>query len=180
MSDIDCIRHFRAGILDGIPLYIACEDGDKIFNDVPMLTSQIAIGGGSGEHDALLITDPLVCVAHYLAGDFVDAIAITPEIRKKSEIDPPSVFQYCNEMRSEDWITELSPLYLPIENWLADEVGKFLYHCVRKIYPQSDVWFDRIGRLDDDTAITIPWDVYGGNGTNLFNISQTNIDPTEG
>ena len=180
MSDIDCVRHVRAGLFSGRPIYIALEDGNRTFGDRSMLKYNVAIGGGCGEHPALLISDPLACVAHYLdtnelVGHEIDA----PGLVDLLNVDLENIFHYCDGMTREDWVTSFLADFsesgdVTFEHWVAENLGEFLYNFVRGFYPKSDEWFEINGRLDDDGGciVTIPWGDYGGNGTNLFGLTQ--------
>ena len=189
MSDIDTIRHYRAGLFAGVPIYIAREDGERTFEDLAMLRNNVAIGGGSGEHPAMLITNPVACVAHYLDPEnWLEPVHDILEINDYLKIELPSIFHYCNEMSRDQWIEQLADYHSPLkdgksfEKWVAETLGEFLYNFVRGIYPDSDAWFSEIGRLDDDggDVVSLPWGEYGGSGIDLFLISQKPTPKNDG
>ena len=63
MSHIDSFKHELVGLFGGLPVYHPLEDikGDFTCNE-----EQLLLGGGSGEHPALVIKDPLAAVAWFL------------------------------------------------------------------------------------------------------------------
>lgn len=63
MSHIDSFKHQLVGYFFGLPVYLPLEDID---GDFECTTKQLLIGGGSGEHPALVIKNPLATVAMYL------------------------------------------------------------------------------------------------------------------
>lgn len=63
MSHIDSFRHQLAGSLFGLPVYLPLQD---IQGDFTCTTRQLVIGGGSGEHPALVLKDPPGAVAEFL------------------------------------------------------------------------------------------------------------------
>lgn len=63
MSHIDSFKHALLGSFIGIPVYLPLED---IHGDFECTTRQFLIGGGSGEHPALIVKDPLSAVAQFL------------------------------------------------------------------------------------------------------------------
>ena len=80
MSAIDTSRHLRIGMLLGVPIYQLLEDNRSLGHRNPQDRHQIpkhlilpvvprgaiVIGGGSGEHPAIALYDPVHCVARYL------------------------------------------------------------------------------------------------------------------
>jgi hypothetical protein len=63
MSHIDSFKHEIVGLFGGLPVYHPLENIDGEFS---CTTSQLLLGGGSGEHPALVIRNPLAAVAHFL------------------------------------------------------------------------------------------------------------------
>jgi hypothetical protein len=63
MSHIDSFKHEIVGLIGGLPVYHPLQSIDGDFkSDV----NQLIIGGGSGEHPALIIKSPLSAVACFL------------------------------------------------------------------------------------------------------------------
>jgi hypothetical protein len=63
MSHIDSFQHELVGLLAGIPVYHPLEN---IQGDFSCDKNQLLLGGGSGEHPALVISNPLSAVAWFL------------------------------------------------------------------------------------------------------------------
>ena len=63
MSHIDSFRHAIVGDFIGLPVYLSLEDMD---GDIRCPAHSLMIGGGSGEHPALVISDPCAAVARFL------------------------------------------------------------------------------------------------------------------
>ncbi|CAA7627868.1 conserved hypothetical protein [Candidatus Terasakiella magnetica] len=63
MSHIDSFRHAIVGEFIGLPVYLALEDIDGDFR-CPI--HSLIIGGGSGEHPAIVVSDPCAAVARFL------------------------------------------------------------------------------------------------------------------
>ena len=63
MSHIDSFKHEIVGLFGNIPIYHPME---KIKGDFICDPSQLLLGGGSGEHPALVIKKPLAAVAWFL------------------------------------------------------------------------------------------------------------------
>lgn len=63
MSHIDSFRHEIVGLFAGLPVYHPLEDIDGEFH---CTTAQLLLGGGSGEHPALVIRNPTGAVALFL------------------------------------------------------------------------------------------------------------------
>ncbi len=63
MSHIDSFKHELVGLFGGLPLYHPLE---KIDGDFQADERQLILGGGSGEHPAMVIENPLAAVAWFL------------------------------------------------------------------------------------------------------------------
>lgn len=80
MSHIDSYKHRLVGSFIGLPVYWPLEDvhGHPDFReDFDCTTRQLVIGGGSGEHPGLVITDPQAAVAAFL-DDSLDDLDLPP------------------------------------------------------------------------------------------------------
>jgi hypothetical protein len=75
VSHIDSFKHSLVGSFLGIPVYLPLEDID---GDFRCTTQQLLIGGGSGEHLALVVQKPLAAVAMFLAEE-VPHLPLSPE-----------------------------------------------------------------------------------------------------
>jgi len=98
MSHIDSFKHQLVGYFFGLPVYLPLED---INGDFQCTTRQLLIGGGSGEHPALIVKNPLACVAMYL-----DENKVELKLSNREE-------------------EELEALYKPYLSWETEEVLDF-------------------------------------------------------
>ena len=71
MSFIDCFRHEMVGYFGGVPVYHPLQ---KISGDFSCDETQLVLGGGCGEHPALIIKNPLASVAWFLRSE-IDELA---------------------------------------------------------------------------------------------------------
>src|SRR5688500_12911165 len=108
MSDIDLILHYRVGLFATLPIYMAREDGCWLGRprapdpSSVMRKGDLAIGGGGGEHAALVIHSPVHCVARFLHdGGFEDAAA-----RDFPSVADPKFFTFCEGYSETQWIKE--------------------------------------------------------------------------
>lgn len=69
MSHIDSFRHEFVGLLAGLPVYHPLE---QIDGDFQADAAQLVIGGGSGEHPALVIRSPAGAVAWFLQRELTE------------------------------------------------------------------------------------------------------------
>ncbi|MBU2713170.1 hypothetical protein [Zooshikella harenae] len=63
MSHIDSFKHELVGLFGGLPIYHPLEE---INGDFQCNQHQLMLGGGSGEHPALIIKNPLAAVAWFI------------------------------------------------------------------------------------------------------------------
>lgn len=151
MSHIDSFRHEIVGLFGNIPVYHPLEDieGDFIAN-----AGQLIIGGGSGEHPALVFTDLHACVAAFLNDQLLSLEGVGYgdrgfELRKQLE-DWAAV--YTSYIKAPDavlayyqWEDEtheqfnalchsdalLNPCYEEnIEHWLLLSMGEFVFFAL--------------------------------------------------
>lgn len=66
MSHIDSYDHSEVGLLFGIPLYHPLTEIDMDFGSPPANSSSFILGGGSGEHSAMIIRHLNYCLFMYL------------------------------------------------------------------------------------------------------------------
>ncbi len=185
MSDIDLFHHYRVGVFRTIPIYMAREDGcwlhqtredGEVDPSNTMRKGNLSIGGGGGEHGALVIHDPTYCAAFFLKEyDFPDSQNINEYLMRHQD----KLVTYCNGYSESSWIKEFDLYYAHLadiykfDQWIAVELGQFIYHCLSDFYPKVANWKESFGDLDVQfTMIQIPWDHYSGNGANLFNLKR--------
>lgn len=157
MSHIDSFNHEIVGQFGGLPVYHPLEDIEGDFVSTP---TQLLIGGGSGEHPALVIESPLKAVAWFLHDQFesLKNPALSPErFPLKTKIDEwePIIAPYLTSSHDEiltyyDWDTETysnftelckSPA-LPnpldddqLEIWLILGIGEFVFFAMPELAP---------------------------------------------
>jgi hypothetical protein len=164
MSHIDSFPHEIVGLFGGLPVYHPLDD---IRGDFECSPRQIVLGGGSGEHPALVI-DPLPATATFLADrlsyaqdkrheklhPFVDAWS---EVIAMHVPDAPG-----DALTFYDWTEETHrrfrarcmsaampvpyediPMFGSLETWLARGFGEFIFYAMPELVSEI------IERLDD-------------------------------
>ncbi|MEX0718300.1 MAG: hypothetical protein WD066_17025, partial [Planctomycetaceae bacterium] len=200
MSAIDNSKHWRIGMLLGIPLYQLLEDNHSLGHrnpqdrhripkhlNLPTVPSgAIVIGGGSGEHPAIALYDPNHCVARYLEfcmrfePSRIDAELTAACANMQGDLQ---TVEYCNWKSQDhsDFRRRCSGLYdsyrdeLSFEGWLLIVVGEFLFHVLPTYSVPIQNW-RRKYRAEATcwfNAISIPYDSYGGNGRDRLRIVDT-------
>ncbi|MBF0324494.1 MAG: hypothetical protein HQL42_05420 [Alphaproteobacteria bacterium] len=150
MSHIDSFRHAQVGSLAGIPVYLSLEDID---GDFRCPSHSLIIGGGSGEHPAATLSDPLRAVAFFVVTE-LPSLKLRPTVRAQwtqacqpflTQTDKPIVTYF-------DWLPEdhdnfrascRSPLLensyaicaddMEFDDWLALGLGEFIFFAMPKL-----------------------------------------------
>lgn len=143
MSHIDSFHHRHLGNLLGrYPIYQALED---INGDFQAASGQLILGGGSGEHPAMVIDDASACVAalYWLEDDSA----------KTSGLQDDLCFDYAQVFCCYDWFFQdfyhfydyCEPAHQHwhyadsgscLEQWLMCQIGAFIYqHCPELMPP---------------------------------------------
>ena len=146
MSHIDSFKHALVGEFIGVPVYLTLE---SIAGDFRCPARHLVIGGGSGEHPALVVANPLAAVARFLVeelqtlkldGKTRDAWrgACLPFVRQDSEI-----LTFCDWTADdhEEFRTRCeSPFHLnsyaiyksrmSLEEWLILGLGEFIFFAM--------------------------------------------------
>jgi len=195
MSEIGSTPHLLVGMFFGIPVYQPLgtgnigyrnpQDGHRLppqiypLNNVDVCT--LLIGGGSGEHPAIVFHDVEHAVARYIvfasSGD-----EIPQEISDKAKAIQGDLqtIEYCdwnNETHVEfrkrcDFQFRLSADEMSFEAWLLLNVGEFVFHMI----PGYTMGTKRLTKLAPQVPmisfqnILIPYEKYDGNGRNRFKI----------
>jgi hypothetical protein len=203
MSAIDGSSHLRIGMLLGVPLYQLLEDNLSLGHRNPQDGHQIpkhlihptvpsgalVIGGGSGEHPAIVLYDPNHCVARYL--EFClrfEPVKMDAELRTacaNMQGDFQTV-EYCNWRNQNhlDFRRRCSWLYDPyrdelsFEGWLLIAVGEFIFQLIPSFSPLVLSWHQKYQAevMCCFHAVSIPYEPYGGNGRDRFRIVDTEPD----
>lgn len=176
MSAIDSIHHARVGLFHGIPVYLCLEDSPWLGHEDPEeleLSSfarkgSLCIGGGSGEHAAIVLPDVPAAVLAYLR-----------HYQQKARIAWPRLY-YCDRKTPEIWAREVG--FTPSEDepdfsaHVTLCIGEFVYFMLPELYdslvlPKS---LDKIRRDLEPwfCEVTLPWDRYRGNGTDYFRVTR--------
>lgn len=160
MSYIDCFKHELVGYLNGLPIYHPLEDciggefGDFDFSCTP---DNLLIGGGSGEHPALVLHNLSSLVASYLYLAIEKRKEYWPELEFiipeniKNELDDifyeKADLEFCGwsmRQHSEFYVNAQSPLHVsPLkpeehaEEWIENSIGEFIYYSLPELIPMK-------------------------------------------
>ncbi|MEL6928902.1 MAG: hypothetical protein AAFO95_09725 [Cyanobacteria bacterium J06600_6] len=145
MSHIDSFQHEIVGFFAGLPVYHPLEDINGDFKCTP---KHLLIGGGNGEHPALVLKNPLAAVAWFIE-DSLEELDKTTIIRSEWEniIDPYLIYDSKNILAYYDWRIETYQEFaercksasLPnphstsechLEAWLILGFGEFIYYAM--------------------------------------------------
>jgi hypothetical protein len=148
MSDIDLIQHYRLGLFLGkIAVYQCLEDvcwigrKDKTQPSGVVEKNDICIGGGSGEHPAIVIKKMESCVARYLqytgcrrenikrhVSVKLNAFIIFCEWKKH---DHDAFYEFCYDSY------RFFKKQMRFDGWIAASVGEFIFHVIPSYSLQS-------------------------------------------
>lgn len=200
MSHIDSFKHEIVGMLGGLPVYHPLEDIDGDFRCTKM---QLVIGGGSGEHPALVIDSPVNAVAWYLFEELnklkkVDVKSHDCPLKKHVEswlqiIDPYVTSFPDDVLKFYDWRIEdyanfrelCMSVALPnpsdgkhIEMWLVTGIGEFVFYSMpdlaNEIMGKIDVP-EKMYHMNYNNILVIPPNIpVYSNGGNAFKFSRKN------
>src|SRR5688500_14847587 len=195
MSAIDTIKHRRIGLFYDIPVYQPLESGVLGYRNLqdehrmpPQIRQDnidvacILIGGGSGEHPAIIFHDIEHGVALY-----IDYYKIQPEILPDIALKTSAHQGYLQTIQYSNWTNQDHVDFrkrcsfrfdhfvadLCFEHWLLLNVGEFVFHLMPAFSKRTLKWKDSLGSnhlrpLFD--GITIPYGPYYGNGNDRFRI----------
>jgi hypothetical protein len=194
MSHIDSFQHEIVGLFAGLPVYHPLVDIDSEFK---CTQKQLMIGGGSGEHPALVLQNPLAAVAYFIQ-DAVEELDQDNSIREKWEaiIEPYLTYTSDEILKYYDWTIETyqafaelcKSKYLPspyideailLEMWLILGFGEFIYYAIPnlaiEIISQLENPYQRFNHMRYNNIMLIPPNipVYANGGNAFFN--QQNI-----
>jgi len=159
MSYIDSIKHEMVGYINGLPIYHPLEtikDGAWGERDFSCSPENLVIGGGSGEHPALVVHHLGSLVARYLllcieknAEHFNDRIPMPPEetVDRLADIafDTGETLEFCSwsmrQIRDFVELTKSSLHQTPLhetqdpEDWIKESIGEFVYFSLPELNP---------------------------------------------
>ncbi len=142
MSHIDSFKHELVGYFGSIPVYHPLED---IYGDFESSPNQLIIGGGSGEHPALVIEDLTAAVGLFL----YEMSKEIPELEKYEEVLKAYIYVRPEEVISfYEWnavtyrdfyeMCDSPAMQNPVgdeflEMWLIKGIGEFVFHAMPKL-----------------------------------------------
>ena len=160
MSHIDSFKHELVGLFGGLPVYHPLEVIDGDFRCDP---TQLLLGGGSGEHPALVLKDPTAAVAGFVS-ECLDEVARDARERWGAVIEPYNHWRPSDVLEFFAWdVATHARFYdlcrshaLPnpwfedsqesIERWLVLGFGEFVFYAMPALAPAI------MGELHDATA----------------------------
>lgn len=142
MSHIDSFAHRQVGTLLGrYPIYQALE---KINGDFYARRGQLILGGGSGEHPAMVILDPAACVAalYWCEADSAKVTGVRDDL----------CFAYEQIFKRYDWLFSDCHAFFEgcepahqawhyrdddstLEQWLMCQIGALIYQHLPQLLP---------------------------------------------
>lgn len=151
MSYIDTFDHELVGFFAGLPLYHPLETvtgtGDDEFNCTPL---QLVLGGGSGEHPTMVLTNLTAAVAAFLHAALPpDSPLLSTEAQQFLDELPP--LQEC--LHFAGWFTAdysafykrcsspslVTPYHVEqdglLEEWILRNAGEFVYFSMPELAP---------------------------------------------
>ncbi|BDD12586.1 hypothetical protein FUAX_50180 (plasmid) [Fulvitalea axinellae] len=182
MSHIDSFKHELVGQLGYLPVYHPLE---KIEGDFKCDENQLLLGGGSGEHPALVIESPTSTVAHFL-NEVIEGEQKLENWRKI--ISPHLNYDFSELLTFYDWDIETYSSFhemsksvsLPnpsegrnIEQWLILGIGEFVFYSMpylaKEIMEKLENPYRHIYHMNYNNIMVVPpnFPVYP-NGGNLF------------
>lgn len=129
MSAIDSIKHERIGTYNGLPVYKPFHNSED--RSVPCKVGDLVLGGGSGEHPALVITNIDRLVFQYLLNHVEDELPINLRVRYLA-VPFVKCFQYHYWSMAnfhqfvENMLLKDKFDHYQIENNMADFLGKLV------------------------------------------------------
>jgi hypothetical protein len=183
MSHIDSFKHEIVGFLGYLPVYHPLEDIDGDFICNP---SQLLLGGGSGEHPALVIEDPTAAVAYFLHAILADEEKLA---HWRKIIEPFLNFSLSELLTFYDWDIERYSSFhqmsksnaLPnpsdgknIEGWLVLGIGEFVFfsmpHLAKALMDQLKDPYQHFHHMLYNNIMVIPpnFPVYANGGNRFF------------
>jgi len=129
MSYIDCFNHKTLGFIGDIAVYQALED--IIGNDFQCEKNQIIIGGGSGEHPAVVINNLTLAIYMYLTDINEDIVIDNLDSLSIHHLENLVFFGwYCSAFVTVDKIARENGFsnerYSTVEYWLTMEAVKIV------------------------------------------------------
>ncbi|WP_281612907.1 hypothetical protein [Flammeovirga sp. SubArs3] len=184
MSHIDSFKHELVGYLGYLPVYHPLEE---IEGDFTCDETQLVLGGGSGEHPALVIENPTATVAFFLK----EVIKQEKKLKHWEELIAPYLPYGSDELLSfYEWniarysdLDEMSksvslrnPIHEEsIEDWLILGIGEFIFFSMPELAshlmsqlddPYKEFYYSRYNNI---MVIPPNFPVFSNGGNKFFN-----------
>jgi hypothetical protein len=166
MSHIDSFRHQIVGLFGPLPVYRPLEDID---GDFQCTTAQLLLGGGSGEHPAMVLKRPTTAAARYLhhclTSGVIKRLGEAPTAEREAirvatspYLDQPNedvivyyewsaaTHEHFERLCRSDALPNRYPIYadsIRLEDWLILGLGEFVF------FAMPDLAADMMSRLSD-------------------------------
>jgi hypothetical protein len=128
MSHIDSFKHEIIGLFGCIPVYNPLEEIEGDFKAKP---GQLILGGGSGEHPAMVVEDSTQAVALYLKHSLEPLL--NPEL---------SVNRFPLKKVAKDWLEKIQPFLTAdpasicvFYDWTDEDHQRFAKYCTSDVLP---------------------------------------------
>ena len=172
MSDIDTIEHFFIGYFYSVPVYqpleVGCIDSFRFCkNRNNIAPGKLIIGGGDGEHPAIIFHDLEFCVAKWLLYYFSDdelPKEILVELTDRIKIPHlRETLEYCkwdNETHR-NFFNNCTCGYsifsdeMSFEEWLILNIGEFVYISLYNISDTISKWNNKIGEIGQSVSLFV-------------------------
>ncbi|AYQ27540.1 MULTISPECIES: hypothetical protein [unclassified Polaromonas] len=176
MSAVDCFKHEFLGYLNGLPIYhplekVTLEDTGRGYREFACDESSLVIGGGSGEHPALVIHGIDSLVAKYLLHDL--DMSAAHDQRRPATPSTDAIDRLVDIVEADshslvfhDWTMQhhrrfcehaMSPLnQTPLgekeaaEQWIKLSLGEFVYFSLPELCPRLGEMQDLAGLFKED------------------------------
>ena len=150
MSYIDTFDHELVGFFGGLPLYHPLEsvDGGGIKDeDFGCTPTQLVLGGGSGEHPGLVLTNPGEAALHFLCAALPPELNIDPRAQRMFDEAPSCLacLHYAG-WSLEDYTSFAARCMAPafvhpyhqeadglLEEWLTRNLGEFVFFAMPEL-----------------------------------------------
>lgn len=155
MSYIDTFDHELVGFFAGLPVYHPLETvsgtGDDLFGCTP---SHLVLGGGDGEHPAIVLTHPTAAVAAFLQAalppdgpplsaaseQFLDALPPLHECLHFAGWFTTSYSAFLERCSSASFVAPYRPAHDGLlESWVLCNLGEFVYFSMPDLAPDIRV-----------------------------------------
>jgi hypothetical protein len=194
MSEIDCWKHELVGMFGSIWVYRPLEDIAEDVGEFDCKTNQLVIGGGGGEHPALVLKDPERAVEMFAVcadGDesnkdqkeFDIPDDVEQRLRFKDREDVLGFYNWNSETHH-NFFLRCTRGFLPnpydpkcgtgFDDWLILGFGEFIYYAMPELAPKATKFFEQYQinalhmRYNNILAVPPRIPVYANGGNAFF------------